>query len=56
MTHDLPPGAWRCVRCGLSAFRTKGEPVCVKEDGAALIASLAEPVERPSDSETWDEG
>jgi len=65
MTHDLPPGAWRCAKCGMLVGRTASEPVCHPDDGAALIASLADPFfgptdaesyTRPSDTEAWDEG
>ncbi len=40
-THIVPPGAWRCERCGLSAARTRSEPTCWPEDGAAFVESLA---------------
>lgn len=39
-THLVPAGAWRCERCGLSAARTRSEPTCHPDDGAAFVASL----------------
>jgi len=56
MKHDFPPGSWSCARCRMPVARAVMEPFCVPDDGAALVAALADPVERPSDTESFDAG